>query len=252
MIEIKDISFSYGRKYILKNVSFKINSGGCVGVLGNNGVGKSTLITCLNKIRKPNRGEVFIDNKDVLKMSRMEAARNVAYVAQKCESGMVTVFDTVLLGRKPYMKWSLSKQDIDMCENMLCTMGISDLKLRYVNELSGGEVQKVMLARALVQQPKLLLLDEPTSNLDPRNQHEMMQLVQNLAKEHSFSVVVVIHDLNLAIRYCNRFLFLKDSEVYSYGGTETMSPEIISSVYNMEVQVASHMGVPIVIPYPYI
>lgn len=250
MIEVKEICFSYGKKNILKNISFKINNGECLGVLGNNGVGKSTLITCLNKIRKPNRGEVFIDNKDVLKMSRTEAAKNVAYVAQKCEGGMVTVFDTVLLGRKPYMKWSLSQQDIDMCDNMLCKMGISDLKLRYINELSGGEIQKVMLARALVQQPKLLLLDEPTSNLDPRNQYEMMQLVQNLAKENGFSVVVVIHDLNLAIRYCDRFLFLKNAEVYSYGGTETMAPEIISSVYNMEVQVARHMGVPIVIPYP--
>jgi iron complex transport system ATP-binding protein len=233
MIEIKDISFSYGKNDVLKNVSFNVQAGECVGVLGNNGAGKSTLVTCLNKIRTPKTGSVFIDRHDVLQMNRLETARHISYVAQKNEMSQITVFDSVLLGRKPYIKWSVSQEDIDLCDSVIEQIGLSRFKLRYVNELSGGELQKVMLARALVQQPKLLLLDEPTSNLDPRNQYEMMALVQNLVKEHNISAIIVLHDLSLALRYCDRFLFLKDGTVYKYGDEAVVTSETIEAVYGI-------------------
>ena len=111
-------------------------------------------------------------------------------------------------------------------------------------------MQKVMLARALAQQPKFLLLDEPTSNLDPRNQHEMMQLIRQMAKKCGFATIIVIHDLNLALRYCDKFLFLKDGRVYSCGGPETMTPEAIREVYGMDAHVITYMGVPMIVPYP--
>ena len=247
MIEIRDIAFSYGRQRILNGVSFTARPGECVGILGNNGAAKSTLITCINRIRIPERGEVIIDGKSVRDMSRNEMARAIAYVAQKNEMSHATVFDCVLLGRKPYIKWSVSQEDIDLCEAMIRRVGMEQFQVRSLDELSGGELQKVMLARALVQQPKLLLLDEPTSNLDPRNQYEMMALVRQIAREQGITVLIVIHDLNLALRYCDRFYFLKDGTGYSYGGMETVTAETIQTVYGIKAEIAQINGKQVVV-----
>ena len=247
MIEIKNISFAYGKQVILDNVGFTAQSGDCVGILGNNGAGKSTLITCINRIRTPQTGEVIIDGKSVQQMSRNEMARTIAYVAQKNEMSHATVFDCVLLGRKPYIKWGVSQEDIDLCVDMIRRVGMEEFQVRSLDELSGGELQKVMLARALVQQPKVLLLDEPTSNLDPRNQYEMMALVQQIACEQGITVLIVIHDLNLALRYCNRFYFLKDNQGYSYGGIETVTEEAIETVYGIKAEIADVNGKKLVV-----
>jgi iron complex transport system ATP-binding protein len=210
--------------------------------LGNNGAGKSTLITCLNKIRVPKTGEIYIDNRDVLKIGRLETARRISYVAQKNELSQMTVFDCVLLGRKPYIKWSLSQADIDICDSMIEQIGLAKFKLRYINELSGGELQKVMLARAFVQQPELLLLDEPTSNLDPKNQYEMLALVRRMARERNISVLIVIHDLNLALRYCDKFVFIKDGLIYRYGDASVITTETILDVYGINAVVTEVHG----------
>lgn len=239
MIEIKNLSFSYGSTPILQNISFQVQPGECVGIMGNNGAGKSTMITCINRIRTPKAGQVLINGQDIQKLRRNALARKVAYVAQKNEMTNATVFDCVLLGRTPYIKWAISQNDLDLCEEIICQLGISHLKLRNVDQLSGGEMQKVMLARALVQQPELLLLDEPTSNLDPRNQYEMMALVQQIAREKKIAVLIVIHDLNLALRYCDRFYFLKDREGYSYGGIETVTAETLHNVYGIKAEVVN-------------
>jgi iron complex transport system ATP-binding protein len=237
MIEIKDISFSYPDADILKGVGFSADRGEVVGLLGNNGAGKSTLVTCLNRIRKPKTGTLTIDGKNAFQMSRNELARTVSYVAQKNELTHSPVFDCVLLGRKPYIKWSVSQEDLDICTRIMERVGLLDYQMRYVDELSGGELQKVMLARALVAQPKLLLLDEPTSNLDPKNQYEMMALVRELAREQGITVITVIHDLNLALRFCDKFYFLKAGEGYSYGGLDTVTPETLQAVYGIRAEV---------------
>lgn len=242
MIEIKDISFSYPDADILKGVGFSADRGEVVGLLGNNGAGKSTLVTCLNRIRKPKTGTLTIDGKNAFQMSRNELARTVSYVAQKNELTHSTVFDCVLLGRKPYIKWSISQEDLDICTRIMERIGLLDYQMRYVDELSGGELQKVMLARALVAEPKLLLLDEPTSNLDPKNQYEMMALVQELAREQGFTAITVIHDLNLALRFCDKFYFLKSGMGYSYGGIETVTRETLEAVYGIRAQVLDVMG----------
>ena len=247
MIEIKGISFSYGKTKILDNISFQVREGECVGILGNNGVGKSTLITCLNKIRIPKSGSLFINEVNIEGMNRVEIARNISYVAQKNEISQMTVFDSVILGRKPYIKWSLSQRDIDLCDEMINKVGLSDFKLRLMNELSGGELQKVMLARALVQEPKLLLLDEPTSNLDPKNQHETMALVKTIAKEKNISVLIVIHDLSLALRYCDKFLFLSNGEVYKYGDESIITNKTIEDVYGISSDVVVLNGRKVVV-----
>lgn len=247
MIEVQNLSFSYGHHPVLSHVGFTAQSGECVGILGNNGAGKSTLITCINRIRTPNSGSVLIDGKAVGSMSRRELARSVAYVAQKNEMSQTTVFDCVLLGRKPYIRWAVGEEDLRLCTAMIHRVGLEALELRSLDELSGGELQKVMLARALVQRPKVLLLDEPTSNLDPRNQYEMMELVREVAREQHITVLIVIHDLNLALRYCDRFFFLKDGSGYRYGGMEVVDQSTIESVYGVCAKVMDVGGRRIVI-----
>ena len=245
MIEVKNISYSYGSKdegEALINVGFDVKPGECVGILGNNGAGKSTLLTCLCRIRIPKSGSVSMNAQDIYKMRRIEAARLISYVAQRNEMRHMTVFDSVLLGRKPHMRLSVSNADMDICERIIARVGLAELKMRYVNELSGGEQQKVLLARALVQEPKLLLLDEPTSSLDPKNQHEMLTVVRKLAVESNISVLMVLHDMNLALRYCDRFLFLKHGKVCQYGDESVVTRETILDVYGIGATITEVRG----------
>lgn len=247
MIELRHIGFSYGKTRILSDVSLEARAGECVAILGNNGAGKSTLITCINRIRQPEKGEILVDGRPVRRMGRKELAQNVAYVAQKNELSQTTVFDCVLLGRRPYMKWGISSEDLEKCLAMLRRVGMERFQLRNLSEMSGGELQKVMLARALVQEPKVLLLDEPTSSLDPKNQYEMMALVRELAHERHITVLVVIHDLNLAMRYCDRFFFLKDGKGYCYGDSQVVTSQVIQDVYGICGHVAEIDGKKIVV-----
>ena len=252
MVEIKDITFAYNRnaRNILEKVSFDIEMNQCIAILGNNGAGKSTLLKCVDRICPAQNGIVLVDSKNVYDMKKNEMAQNIAYVQQNSTSVNTTVFDSILLGRKPYIKWDSTSEDRKIVCEMIEKMRLEDFALRNVSELSGGEAQKVMLARALAQEPKLLLLDEPTSNLDPRNQHEVLRIVKKIAQEHNICVAIIIHDLNLAIRYCDRFVFLKDSSVFTYGGLETMTPENIEEVYQLHVHIIDYMGIPVIVPFP--
>lgn len=251
MINVSELDFSYeaGSK-ILKQISFDGKHGECIAVLGNNGSGKSTLIKCLNKILQPQRGSVFLNGFDLHRQKRQDIARQLAYVSQKNDCDRMTVFDCVLLGRKPYIKLSATQEDLDITEAVIERMGLKKFELRYIDELSGGELQKVMLARALAQQPQVLLLDEPTSNLDLRNQYEVLSIVRELAKSDGICVIIVIHDLNLALRFCDRFLFVKDCKVFAYGGQEAVNPDTIREVYGMDVVLSETLGVRTVVPMP--
>lgn len=237
MIEVRGLCFSYAKKEILHNIGFCASAGECVAVLGNNGAGKSTLISCINQIKKPLSGSVSIDGNNINAFSAVQTARYISYVAQKNELSQTTVFDSVLLGRRPYFKWTPAAEDIKRCEEMLECLHLSAYKMRYIDELSGGEVQKVMLARALVQEPKVLLLDEPTNNLDPKNQYEIMELVRQTAKEKKITVLMVLHDLNLALRYCDKCMFIKEGRIFAYGGTGIVTKELLRDVYSIEADI---------------
>ncbi|MCR5663455.1 MAG: ABC transporter ATP-binding protein [Oscillospiraceae bacterium] len=252
MVDIRELSFAYAKDAppVLSGVSFRAPDGGCTVILGNNGAGKSTLLKCIVRILRPQEGGVLVDGQDVHALSRTEMARRVAYVAQNAGSSDLTVFDTVLLGRRPYIRWDVTENDRRLVMSLLEQLELEKLMMRPLSQLSGGEVQKVLLARALAQQPRLLLLDEPTSNLDPRNQHEVMNLVRGIARERGICVITVLHDLNLAVRYGDRFLFLKDASVFASGGPECMNPENIEAVYDIHVHTAEYMGVPLIVPFP--
>ncbi len=239
MIEVTDLSFAYGKKEILHHISFHALEGECVGILGNNGAGKSTLISCINRIKKPSSGNVAVNGKNINSLSCRQIARHISYVAQKNELCRTTVFDSVLLGRKPYFKWTAGKEDIRLCDEMLSCLNLSAHKMRFIDELSGGEVQKVMLARAFVQEPKVLLLDEPTNNLDPKNQYEIMELVKQAAEEKKITVLMVLHDLNLALRYCDKFMFIKDGCMHAYGDASIVTSELLRGVYAIDADIVN-------------
>jgi iron complex transport system ATP-binding protein len=169
-------------------------------------------------------------------------------VAQRCETARFTVFDAVLLGRKPFVKWDVSARDLEIVHRVLGMLGLEEFALRYLDELSGGELQKVVIARALAQQPRVLLLDEPTSNLDLKNQLEVLHIVKRSVREQNIAAVVVMHDLNLALRFSDKFLLLKERTLFACGGMEIMTPENITSVYGVPVIMEKLRDVPVVVP----
>ena len=251
MLEVKNLSFAYSKngRRILDGVSFYLEQGQFMAILGNNGAGKSTLIKCIDRINPVTAGQVLVNGKSIEAMQRRQLAQSVAYVPQNTQPAHTMVFDAVLLGRKPYIKWGITAADERIVAETLEMLNLKQLESRYLDELSGGELQKTMLARALVQQPKYLLLDEPTSSLDPNNQHEMLHVIRDIAQEKNIGVAIVIHDLNLAMRHCDRFLFIKDAKVFSFGGVETVTPETIETVYDLRVDIIEHKGIRVIIPY---
>lgn len=251
MLEVKNLSFAYSKngRRILDGVSFYLEQGQFMAILGNNGAGKSTLIKCIDRINPVTEGQVLVNGKSIEAMQRRQLAQSVAYVPQNTQPAHTMVFDAVLLGRKPYIKWGITAEDERIVAETLEMLNLKHLESRYLDELSGGELQKTMLARALVQQPKYLLLDEPTSSLDPNNQHEMLHVIRDIAQEKNIGVAIVIHDLNLAMRHCDRFLFIKDAKVFSFGGVETVTPETIETVYDLRVDIIEHKGIRVIIPY---
>ena len=247
-LEVNGIDFSYGNRQILDGVSFAVKEKDLVSVLGPNGVGKTTLIKCINRVLTPEGGSVFIGGSDLHRMNKKDIAKNIGYVAQRSETSKTTVFDSVLLGRKPHFQWDVTEKDMRLAGRVLHLLGLDGLALKYIDEISGGEYQLVQIARVLVQQPKLILLDEPTSSLDLANQHMIMHLVRNIVKKNNMAAIMVIHDLNLAIRHSDKFVLMKDGMVYSVGGVEVITQENIKAVYNIEAYVERVRGVPVVIP----
>jgi iron complex transport system ATP-binding protein len=248
ILSVDGVEFSYNSRPVLKNIEFEVNRGELFSILGNNGAGKTTLLKCLNKILRPQRGAILVEEKDLFALSRREVARQLGYVAQRHESTRFTVFDAVLLGRKPHIKWGPTARDLEIVRNVLEALGMEELSLRYLDELSGGELQKVVIARALAQEPRVLLLDEPTSNLDLKNQFEVLRIVKEAARERNIAVVVVMHDLNLALRFADKFLLLKNGTIFACGGMEVMTPENIAGVYGVRVAVERLADIPVVVP----
>lgn len=248
MINVEDLHFSYSdRKALLQGVTFEQDEGHCLALLGNNGAGKSTLLNCLIGILRAQRGKVVLCGRELEQMKRKEVAQTAAYVAQHTDTCQLTVYDTVLLGRRPYISINPGEEDHRIVKESLARLGLEDFALRYIDELSGGELQKVVLARALAQKPQVLLLDEPTSNLDLYNQHEVMKIARDVARDDNIVVIVVIHDLNLALRYCDRFILMKNGLVYRQGGIDVIDEEAIREVYGVKAQIEEVAGKRVVI-----
>jgi len=239
-LTINKLSFSYNASPILKDVNLEVGLGEMVCIVGPNGSGKSTLLKCINRILKTTQNTVLINGEDASTINLKELSKLMGYVPQSSKSAFAfTVFDVVLMGRKPYINWNLSDRDSEIVAEMLDFLGIGNLAMRHFTELSGGEQQRVIIARALAQQPQLLLLDEPTSSLDIKHQLEILCILKALAESKHCSVIVAMHDLNLASRFSNRLLMLKQGCVFAVGTPESVLTEKnIESVYGVKVSVS--------------
>ncbi|SFO17281.1 iron complex transport system ATP-binding protein [Cohaesibacter marisflavi] len=250
MLDVQDIHFAYRNRAILNDIAFDLKPGRILVILGPNGVGKTTLLKCLNAIQKPKAGSVLLDSENLLSLTPPQLAAKVGYVAQKSQTARLTVFDAVLMGRKPHMGWRVKDHDLAIVGETIARLGLEALSLRYLDELSGGELQKVSIARAFVQQPRLLLLDEPTSALDMRNQFELLSLLFSVVRERKTATVVTMHDLNTALRFADEFLLLKDGRVLARGAVEEISPKLIEATYDIPVSIHTIDGAPVVVPKP--
>lgn len=249
ILNVSDLSFRFGEREILHTISFSAAMGEILGVAGPNGCGKTTLIKCIDRIFEP-EGRVEFAGKDLRDLTTTEVAQIIAYVPQALNIGMaMSVFETVLLGRRPYIRWSVSDEDIGRVSAIIRDLGIQHLAFRKMTQISGGERQKVMIARAMVQDPSLLLLDEPTSALDLRHQLEVMELVQRVAREKQACVVMAVHDLNLASRFCDHLMLMKEGTIVAIGKpSELLTEALIRDVYGVEAMITRESGYLQVIP----
>ncbi len=248
ILSVQGLDFKYPSHKVLSDVSFSLEKGECLAVLGTNGTGKSTLLKCINRILKPQKGTVIIDEHNVEQTNQAILAQKIGYVSQSSQSFRTTVFDTVLIGRKPYIKWDVTKKDLDIVNKAIHMLELEEYSLRYIDELSGGEFQKVLIARALAQEPDILMFDEPTSSLDLKNQLEVINIIKDVVKSKNISAIVTVHDLNLALRFADKFILLKDGQIYAAGGMEIMTSENIEYVYSVAVTVTKFQNTPIIVP----
>ncbi|MBF0450437.1 MAG: ABC transporter ATP-binding protein [Candidatus Magnetomorum sp.] len=248
MLDVKDLRFDYRSENVLKDISFHVHPKEILAIMGPNGVGKTTLLRCINAIIKPKSGVVMVKGQDLSTLSLKEVAKKIGYVAQYSESSRLTAFDAILLGRMPHMKWGISAQDLSIVNAVIKQLNLQKLTLRYIDEMSGGERQKVSIARAIVQEPEILLLDEPTSSLDLKNQIEILKLLQTVIKEHTVSAIITMHDINMALRYADRFVFLKHGKMSACCDRTSITKDLISDIYGVAVSIYDHNGYPVVVP----
>jgi len=247
MIEAKSVTFGYNSKRVLNDIDLEIREGEIVFLLGPNGSGKTTLLKCIAGILKP-EGAVFVDGKSLTSVSKRELAKILGYVPQRGEASFLTVFDTILLGRRPHIGWEAKEEDYKIVEEIVRLFGLEDLASRKLNELSGGELQLVLIARAFAQQPKYILLDEPTNNLDLKNQIKVMKLVKKIVREKGISAVISTHDLNIATSFADKVILMKNGRILACGGVEIISEKNIKEVYGVDVKVVKIDGTSLIAP----
>lgn len=244
MIEIKDLSFRYSRfsDNVLSGVSLTLDDGEIGILLGKNGSGKTTLFRNILGINHPATGSILFDGKDITRLSRRERARLIAYVPQHIHFGELSVFDSIMLGRISYFGLSAGSEDISAVNRIIDEMGLSSIANRNAEELSGGEKQKVAIARALAQEPKLLIFDEPTGNLDIANEQLIIRESKTLSREKGISILSSLHDLNEALDLGDRFFFLKDGRILFEGGIDVFSQETITKTFDAKVRITEVSG----------
>jgi len=244
MMKVENVKFSYGNTQVLNGVTFEVDDGEIVTLLGPNGSGKTTLLRCMAKLLKPSEGYISIDGKELGEIGLKDLAREVAYVPQYIPNVFpITVFEAVLMGRIPYMNLSPTDGDIEIVYRTLEMIGIEEFASRYIDELSGGERQKVFIARAIAQKARILLLDEPTSNLDLKHQLKVMNLITNLVRREGTSILMATQDLNLASKHSDKVVMLNNGKVLCSGKPEDVINEAnIAKVYGVRAKIVNNDG----------
>ncbi|HIP25830.1 MAG TPA: ABC transporter ATP-binding protein [Archaeoglobus profundus] len=247
-IIIEGVEFSYRSVEALKDVTLTINGPTLVAIVGPNGSGKSTLLKCMSKILEPKRGSILINSIDIANIKLNELAKIISYVAPYSgKTFPITVFEFILMGRRPYVTWKCNDKDIEKVSEIIELLDLKDIAMRDFNELSSGQQQKVMIARALAQDTDVILLDEPTANLDIKHQIEVMELIKDLSRKRT--VIIAIHDLTLVSRYVDLVVMLKDGKIVAVGSPrEVLTPKNIEFVYGIKVKIVEVDGYIHIIP----
>ena len=236
-VQVKNLGFSIDKKEILKNISFEVPKGSFVGIIGPNGSGKSTLLKNIYRLHKPSSGSITLDNKNLFKMKDKDCAKEIAVLAQESNSQFdFTVEQIVKMGRYPYKSVfeDYSKSDIQMVKDMLEKVGLSNYSDRSFSNLSGGEKQRTLIARALVQNTDFLILDEPTNHLDIGYQIQLMDLIKSL----NITTLSAIHDMNIASMYCDYLIVMKDGEIKDFGKVEdVITPQMLKEIFGVNAYV---------------
>jgi len=244
MLKLENVSFGYGKKPVLDGINMAVDRGELMGIIGPNGSGKSTMVKGICRILNPTSGRVIIDGKDVSAISRGELAKMVAVVPQSPNlPDTYTAFEIVLMGRTPYLSRLRfeGKKDFDIAWRAMEMTRTQSLAECRVDEISGGEKQRLTIARALTQEPKLILLDEPTAHLDINYQIETLNFIKKLCRDQNMAAVTVLHDLNLAAQYCGRLALLNGGRIHTEGSPqEVITSENIRQVYGADVCVYPH------------
>lgn len=250
-IRLEELGFTYkgSSNAVLNSLSIDIKGPQLISILGPNGAGKSTLIHCMNKILEPTVGTVMVNGKNVNDITVKEMAKISSYVPYtSTDSFPLTVVDTILMGRHPHSKWGSIKEDLEIVNEMLQLLNIEDLADSMFNELSAGQHQKVMLARGFAQEPRILFLDEPTSNLDIKYQLEITRILRRMSRQKNVLVVMISHDINIAAKYSDNIIVLHDHGIYSVGTPEeVVTAEMLKEVYNVDAEVIMDHGKPHII-----
>ena len=237
LLSAKDVRFGYKQDtLILDGVGLDVRRGEILGILGPNGSGKTTFIKCLNRILTPFQGEIILDDKVLSEYSRKEIATRMGLVPQNTNGEMSApmVYDIVMMGRRPHMTWQFTKDDEEKIWSIMKDLDIAHLASRHFNELSSGQSQRVLIARAIAQEADILLLDEPTSNLDVKYQIEVMGLIREIVDKRNVCACAIVHDLDLAMKYCDKVILLHNGKIVSAGDpTEALTPETIREVYDV-------------------
>ena len=243
-VQLEQVSFAYSDGLVLQDIDLSIDEGGMVGLIGPNGSGKTTLLKLISGILRPTQGTIHLDGLSLKQLKRKKLAQRVAMVPQQFHMPFAfRVKEVVMLGRTPFLRMLSDggRRERDMTSQAMEAAGVKHLEQRFFNELSVGESQKVVLAMALAQQPKLLLLDEPTAHLDISHQVEILELVKSLNEEQGLTIISAIHDLNLASLYFQRLVLLREGRIVADGtSTEVLTPDSIQEVFSASVQVEQH------------
>ena len=249
-LEVNDLEFGYAKETILKGISFSVQKGERVSILGPNGAGKSTLLKCINGLLKPQKGLIMLGNEKTSKMKRIDLSKRFGYVPQASDGLFpLSVFDMVLLGRKPHMSWTSRAEDRQKALEALVQLKIEHLALKNYNELSGGQRQKVIIARALAQDTDFLLLDEATSNLDIKHQLQVMKLIERLSATKELTALMIVHDLNIAARWSDKIIMMNQNGIVAAGPpANVLTEDNICSVYEVRVRVRFEHNHPYIIP----
>jgi iron complex transport system ATP-binding protein len=244
MIEVQSISFRYHKAWVLQDISFQVGKGEFVGLIGPNGSGKTTLLKILYRLLSPQQGEILFDQVPLKRMRRTDIAKRVAVVAQETHLLFpFSVMEIVLTGRAPYLGHLMfeREKDLEIAKKAMEWTEILPFAERPIDELSGGERKRVFIARALAQEPEVILLDEPTANLDIHHQIDFLNLILTLNREKGLTIIMASHDMNIASEFCDRLLLLQKGKIYKIGiPEEVITPKNIEQVYGCEVWVDRH------------